>query len=131
MSYYLISQKGLIALITVLIISVIILVVGLTLSLGSISEMKMGLQKSQSAESYYLANLCVEEALMKLKEDSTYSGNETLNIENGNCHILPIEGNWMIKVLATASGQTKKLKVVVSEIYLEMIIDSWQEVSEF
>lgn len=128
---YIKNQQGLIALTTALIILAIALVVGIGLGLRSISETKMGLQKSQSSEAYYLANLCVEQALMKLKEDSSYTGNETTSTESGICEILPIEGNWIVKVSATSSGQVKKMKIVISQINPKMIIDSWQEVAEF
>lgn len=124
-------MKGFIALITVLIVSSLVLMVGLGLSLGAISAMKMGQQKSFSLESYYLANLCVEESLMKLKENINYSGNESFYFENGSCTILPIEGSWIIKVSATSSNQIKKMKVSVSQINPAMIIDSWQEVADF
>lgn len=125
------TQKGFVALITALVVSAVVLVIGVGLGLGSINEMKMALQKSQSSEAYYLANLCAEEALMKLKEDSAYLGNENINMENGNCTILPIEGNWIVKVLATASNQTKKMKLIISQINPEIIIDSWEEVADF
>lgn len=125
------KQKGFIAITTVLIISALVLIVGIGISLDSIGEIKMGLQRSLSSQSYYLANLCAEQTLMKLKENSSYPGNETINIENGNCTILPIEGNWTIKVSASSSGQIKKMKLIVSQIDPEIIVDSWEEVAEF
>lgn len=125
------KQKGFIAITTVLIISALVLMVGIGISLESIGEMKMGLQRSLSSQVYYLANLCAEQTLMKLKENSGYLGDETINVENGNCTILPIEGNWTIKVSASSSGQIKKMKLIVSQIDPEIIVDSWEEVAEF
>jgi len=125
------KQKGFIAITTVLIISALVLMIGIGISLESIGETKMGLQRSLSSQSYYLTNLCVEQTLMKLKENSSYSGDETINVENGSCTILPIEGNWTIKVSAFSSGQIKKMKLIVSQIDPEIIVDSWEEVAEF
>jgi len=125
------NMRGFIALMIVLLISAITLTVGVSLGLLSISEIQMSLQKNQSSQSYYLANLCAEQALMKLKENSNYSGDEIINIGNGNCTILSIEGNWIIKVSAFSSGQIKKMKLVVSQINPEIIVDSWEEVAEF
>lgn len=125
------KQKGFIAITTVIIISALVLMIGIGISLESIGEMKMGLQRSLSSQSYYLTNLCAEQTLMKLKENSSYLGDETINVENGNCTILPIEGNWTIKVSAFSSGQVKKMKLVVSQIDPEIIVDSWEEVAEF
>ena len=123
-------QGGFIALITVLIILGIALLVGLGVAQLSFGEIQMGLQKSQSSQASYLANLCAEDALMKLKGDIGYSGETIPNIENGSCTSL-VDGNWTVKVSANFQNQTKKMKIVVSQINPEMIIDSWQEVSEF
>lgn len=125
------KQEGLVALVTVLIISAVVLIIGLSLGLGSIAEMKMGLQKNQSSEAYYLANLCAEEALMKLKENSAYPGDEIINLETGHCRIFPIEGSWTVKVLGIAYNQTKKMKIVISQLYPDAVINSWEEVADF
>jgi hypothetical protein len=125
------KQKGLVALMAVLIILVIALVIGIGLSLRGIAGMKMSLQEIQSSENYYLASLCAEQALMELKENRNYSGGETLDTQEGQCTILPIEGRWTIKVSATSSNQVKKMIIVVGEINPRMIISSWEEVANF
>lgn len=124
-------MKGFVALTTVLIILAISLIFGLGISLLSISEMTMGLEKNFSSRAYYLANLCAEEALMKLKENSNYSGNETIAVDNGSCQILPVEGNWQVKTVGNSQKQIKKMKIVISQINPQMIIQSWQEVADF
>jgi len=124
-------EKGFIGLITVLIILGIILIIGLSISFLSIGEAGMSLQKNQSSQAYYLANLCAEEALMTLKKGGTYTEEATIDTEDGSCKILPIEGTWTLKVSGTAFNQIKKMKIVVSQINPEMIIESWQEVADF
>ncbi len=125
-------MKGFVALITVLILLGIILMIGLSISFLSIGEVSMSLQKSQSSQVYYLANLCAEEALMKLKENSGYTG-ETINIENGSCtSLVSLAGSiWTIEVSANFQNQIKKMQIIISQINPEMIIDSWQEVADF
>ena len=125
------ESGGFIALTTILIILAVSLIVGLSIGLLSINEAIMGLKKTQSSQADYLANLCAEEALMKLKEDINYPGNETIEIEEGNCQILPIEGNWTVKTIANFQNQIKKIKIVVSQINPQMLISSWQEVADF
>jgi len=125
------EQKGFIALTTVLLVLVITLVVGISVGLGSIIEMQASLQKNQSSASYYLANLCAEEALMKLKEDINYAGNEIINMVNGNCSILPVEGQWTIKISADSANQIRKIKIVVGQVNPKMLISSWEEVADF
>jgi hypothetical protein len=125
------NNSGFIALVTILIIFAIALLIGVNLNLLAISEAKMGLKQIQSSQAYYLANLCAEEALMKLKENINYSGNETITIENGECQILPIEGNWTIKVLSQFRNQIKKVKIVVEQVNPEIEISSWEQVPDF
>ena len=124
-------QDGIVALITVLIVAAVALLTGISINLLAIGEAKMALQKSYSSKSYYLSNLCAEEALMRLKEDSNYQGNETINMGDDNCTILPIEESWTVKVSATSFGQTKKIEIKTSQINPSLIVDSWQEVGEF
>jgi hypothetical protein len=125
------NQKGFIALMTFLIILSISLFVGISLTFRTIGENKISLQKNQSSQAYYLANLCAEQSLMRLKENISYNGNELINLTDGACQILPIEGSWTVKVLASSSGQVKKMKIIVSQVNPKMIISSWGEVAEF
>ena len=124
------TNSGFIALTTVLLILAVVLMIGLSLSLLGISEAQMGLQKNQSSRAYYLANLCAEETLMELKENSGYTADETKDIEDGSCMIL-VEGNWIVKVSANFQNQIRKMKIVISQLQPEMIVDSWEEVADF
>jgi nitrate/TMAO reductase-like tetraheme cytochrome c subunit len=124
-------MRGFIALITVFIIISIALLISLGFGLLSIGEIDMGLKKTQSSQAYFLANLCAEQALMKLKEDINYQGNETINIENGSCQILQIEGQWIIKTIGNVQNDIKKMRISVSQVNPKIIIDSWQEVADF
>ena len=125
------KKSGFIALVTILIIFAISLLIGVNLNLLAVGEAKMGLKKIQSSQAYYLANLCAEEALMKLKESTNYPGDETIKIEDGECQILPIEGNWTIKVVGQFRNQVKKVKIVVEQVNPEMVIKSWEQVPDF
>ena len=124
-------MRGFIALITVFIIISIALLISLGFGLLSISEMDMGFKKTQSSQAYFLANLCAEQALMELKEDINYQGPETINIDNGNCQILQIEGQWIIKTIGNTKNDVKKMRISVSQVNPQMIVDSWQEVADF
>jgi len=128
-------QKGYIALISILIISGITLLIAISASLFGISESDMGLAKNQSSKAFYLVTLCTEDALMKLKDDLNYQGNETLTFDEGSCDILPLEGNGnqdrVIKTIGTAYNQTRKIKIEINRVNPKMEISSWQEVVSF
>jgi putative endonuclease len=125
------SGAGFIALITVFIIISIALLISLGFALLSMSEMDMGFKKTQSSQAYFLANLCAEQALMKLKEDINYQGPETINIDNGSCQILQIEPQWIIKTQGNFQNDVRKMRISVSQVNPKIIINSWQEVADF
>jgi len=129
------NQQGYIALMSLIIISVLVVLIASSANLLSISESVMGLQENQGWEVYYLANACAEEALMKLKNDLNYSGNETLGFDNGNCTIKPLEGtgseNRIIKTSGTAYNQVRKIRIEINRVSPDTEIKSWQEVTSF
>ena len=128
-------QQGYIALITILIISGVVLLIASSTGLFGISETDMGLIENQSTEAYYLANACAEYALERLKNNLNYSGNETLDINDGSCYVHPLEGvgneDRVIKVIGTLANQTRKIKITIEEVNPSITISSWQEVAEF
>jgi len=129
------NQKGYIALILILIILGLTLMIAISANLSGISEADMGLQKSQSSESFYLATLCAEDALMKLKRNLGYPGNETLTIGEGNCNILSVEGsgntNRVVKTAGNIYNQTRRIRIQINVVNPKMKINSWQEVVDF
>jgi len=129
------KKNGYIALVSLLIISSITLFIAVNANLFGISESRMALDRANSSKAFYLANLCAEEALIKLKDDSNYSGNETINTSRGNCEILLIEGsgetNRTVKTTGNFDNKTRKIKIEISRINPLMEISSWEEVIDF
>lgn len=129
------GEEGYIALISVVIISALIILVASSANLISINESNMGLIEKQSWEAFYLANACGEEALIKLKEDLKYKGDETLTFDNGTCTILKgTRGgnkNRVIEVLASVHNIVRKIKIEINQVNPEIDIKSWLEVADF
>ncbi len=126
-----INNNGFIALTAAIIISGVLVLVAIMAGQLSIGRLQMISSRQQALESYYTAQACAEEALMRLKEDSKYSGNETISVDGRDCQILGIEGNWTIKTSANLFNKTKKIKVAIGQIDPEVVINSWEEVSDF
>lgn len=124
-----INMKGFIALTSVIIIMVVSLVLGMSLSSLSINEMIMGLNQSFSLKAYYLARLCAEEGLIRLK-DNNYQGEDILKLEDGQSCKLIVKGNYVMGE-ADFEGHIKKIQVVVSKVNPKMIIESFKEVASF
>lgn len=129
------NRNGYIALISILIVSALALLIATSGSLLGISESNMGLQENRAREAFYLATACAEDALMKLKNNLNYTGNETLTFNNGSCVIESLEGtgkkNRVIKISGTVFNQTRKIKIEIGKINPDIEIKSWQQVADF
>ena len=129
------NQKGYIALISILIVSGVTFIIAISTGLFGISESVMGLEKNQSSQAYYLASLCAEDALVELKNDLKYSGNETLVFDEGTCTILKVGGggntNRKVRTIGTVHNQTRKIEIEIAQVDPKMQITSWQEVADF
>jgi len=129
------QKKGYIALITAIIIGAVTLSMVITSAYIGITQGANSLLFSNNLETVNLASACAEEALMKIKNDPNYGGNETINLENGQCQILPIINiggqSRIIETTGTINAVTKKIKIQVSQIDPTMQIILWQEVADF
>jgi len=129
------NQKGFIALISVLIVGAVVLVVSIGVSLRSVGESNMSLGEQESHRALALANLCAEQALMKLESSLNYGGNESIIIGDESCDILTVGGAGnlarTVKTLSAVSGYTRRIKVEVSRISPTMQISSWESVGSF
>jgi hypothetical protein len=129
-------NQGYIAIISVLIVSgITALIVGFTVLFG-MGEANMGLSNQQSEYSFYLAHACAEHALLNLKDDLGYNGDEVISdFENGSCEVRTVEGGGnqdrLIETIGRAFDKTRRLKIEVSEVNPQINISSWQEVTSF
>lgn len=126
------NNNGFIALISILAISAIGGTIALGLILLGVNSTRTGLVYIQSAQARSLANACMEEALMRLRESVYYSGNETLTLTTGECQILTVTGtgntNRTINTTATVTNTIRKVEVVVATINPAISVTSWKEV---
>lgn len=131
-------QAGYITLSAVIIILSVALLISISASFFAALESDMGFIQSQAAISYFLASACAEHALIELKNDLNYTGNETMTIDGQNCFIDIIdevlEGNKNQYRIITASSNInniiKKVRVKIMQVNPEIIIRSWREVAE-
>lgn len=124
------KPSGFIALITIFLISATGLVIGLEMIFLGTGATQISLSKFQSSQAGFLADLCGEEALMKLKENPEYLGDEIIELEGGTCQILPVEQN-VIKVQGHFQDHTKKIKIELLELAPKLLVKSWKEVGDF
>jgi len=90
------------------------------------------IDQAQELGSYYLANACANYALIKLQDDASYTGNETVSIDNYDCQVGQILGsgnsNRTISTSSSVAGHATSIQVVISQIKPKTLITSWQEI---
>lgn len=131
-SYKLQANEGFIALISVLIISAVTVAIVLSIPLLGITESRSALGFKKGQEVLKIAEGCVEEALLRLRDKANYSGG-SLNVGDGSCTI-SISGTGSdrtVDITATLSvppDYVKKLQITAKRIGNSINIVTWQEV---
>jgi len=126
------SNSGYIALTSALIIAAAIVIIFGTMSLASFFN-RVNISATHFKEkSRALSEACVDTAFLKLVENSSYIGDETINVASDTCRILPIVSNSSGRIISTqASFQNSftNLKVTVATSSFSVV--SWEEVQNF
>lgn len=128
------NQQGYIALISVLIISATVLLLGISASLLALGEANMGLLKNQSSEAYFLANLCAEEALQQIQDSVPFQGNGNISAGNGICDYVVVKllgQNRTIDTSGTVGTIVRRISITLDKVNPNINIISWQEVANF
>lgn len=78
---------------------------------------------------------CAEEALLQLRNDLSYSGDESLYFSQGSCYIRPVatttEGDYEIETEGVVDNYQKKLRILVGTTSPSFKIKTWQFVADF
>lgn len=129
------KNRGFIALVSAIIISVVLLVFTATLSYSLFFARYVILESEYKERSLALAEGCVDVALLKLANDPNYTGNELVTIGSDICTIRAIGGssNKVIETQAifpqSNTGAYTDLRVTVDPNTLAVI--SWNEIASF
>lgn len=139
------NQGGYIALIAILIIVAVTLAVGISMSLLGVGQTQASFTEQQSRQSFHLADSCLEEAIWQLKKNSSYAGNNNLNLSEGSCNIT-VEAKMIscdmskyytaktsnnYRMIYITSDVNNIIRNLVAEINLSgnnFILDCWKEV---
>ncbi len=128
------SQSGFIALTSTLIISAVILLLVVGVFTVSIIEIDKSKARYNSENARAWANLCTEEALQEIRDISGYTGsNEFKEGEDYGCSFT-VFGAFPKKIVQSTGffqEHTRRLKVTISNDSPLLIIESWEEVTEF
>lgn len=119
------DQKGYIALITAILISISLLILTMAVSFEGYFSRFTVLESDHKEKSMYLAEACVQTAILKLAQDSGYTGGEMIPVGDDECRIVPGTGGNTILVQASSSEAYTNLEV---EVGSDSNIVRWEEV---
>ena len=123
------SKKGYIAFITLLVLSAIILLAGVTLALLSISQAQQSLAAEKGEAAYSLAEGCMEDALLSSFFDENYAGG-TKSTPEGSCliSVSKVAENWVLISTATIDSSYKRRIRVNILRGTDLQVLSWQQI---
>lgn len=122
------NNRGVAALLTVIIISAAALLMAFSASILGIGDADMGYTAQKANQAQALATGCVEESLRRLQIDSGWAG-ATLSLTDGSCiiSVVPSGNNRAITVSASADDFNKKILVQATVSSSLVTVSSWQE----
>jgi uncharacterized protein (UPF0333 family) len=128
------NNRGYVALSSVLVILVVIISLGLTVTYSSITESQSGLAAFQGEENLHQTEGCVEDALLKIR--STPTAVASVTRPEGSCTITytptgsgPV--NWDMTVTFTSTTSTnirRSIRVVFVRNPTGLTLTSWDEI---
>lgn len=125
-------KGGFIAFTSLLIISAVALAIAASISLLGVDEAKSSLSFKKGQETLKLAEGCLEESLIRLRDDFTYTGG-SLNLGDGSCNIT-VGGSGSDRTLiinATIPGPPDYVKNITATTKLighSIKLVTWQEI---
>ncbi len=131
-----VAFRGVIALMTVIILGAILLVVGISAALVGQTDTILAGQADRGHYARVLATSCAEEALHRLKLDSAYSGG-MVSVGGNDCSAV-VSGSGPSRTVigsATYEGHTRTVTVTATlrqnaaASAAAWNIDSWQEIN--
>lgn len=126
--------KGFVSLIAVIIVSAIGLSIATFLLFNGIDAMRASFADEQSSQARALADACMERSLGVIRDETSYTGSDSLTLGAGNCtYTVTSQGgqNRTITGTGTVGTMVRKTRVTLDKITPLITITSWQEVADF
>lgn len=121
------SERGVAALLTIVIVAAATLIMAYSASLLGLGELDLGYTAQKGEEAFSVADGCIEEALHRMRLNAGYTGG-SLSLTNGSCTITVSGSNpYTIGAIGTSGDYNKKLEAVITLTGNVITVDSWKE----
>lgn len=118
------NSNGYIAITTAIILSLMVMVVAISLGSANLFTRLDVLDFYNKQTSYGVARSCLNDALLKLAMNPSYTGSETIAVSSWECTIQAIVtagSNKVIKAHAAVNGATTNLQLTVVSATLSTV----------
>lgn len=127
------SDRGYIALVSVLIAGGLLLLVGVGSAMHGVDSLNSASGEESAFRAGLLADACAEDALMKLKSNLGYNGNESIIVEGSEtCRILSVSGvgnlDRVILTQGVDAGYVRNVRVDVAQVNPLLVLRTWKTV---
>jgi hypothetical protein len=126
------QSDGYIALLSVLIVGAAAMAIAVALLVTGSDAQRSNLVMQQSIQARQLAHGCVDEALQKIHDSSSFVGSGTVTLDTGSCTYTVTNtggSNRTITTNSTIGNVVRKVTTYVTIGASSISITSWQEVS--
>jgi len=124
------ERPGFVALTSVLLLSSIALLVSLVAVGNMVLALRDSVGAADGSRAHALAVGCADVALLRLKVNSGYTGNEVVPVDSLTCHISALTENGDARTIyadATVNDAVSRVKVEVSDVNT-LTVSSWTEI---
>lgn len=129
------KPQGVVALISLLVISAVLLMMGLTIARVGRNEIVLARLFSDGEIAFDVADACVEEGLSRLKDDAAYAGG-TFSLDDGTCVVTVTNLGGSVRLIRGIGSYDRAIRVVDANVTLSVNgqgntvsahINSWKE----
>ena len=134
MNIYIHNTKGYITLISTLIVGAISLSIGLSLLMLGTDSSRKTLVEQQSLQARSLATTCAEAALQEIRNDTGFSGTDTIVVGQGECTYtvtILVGESRDIESTGTVGAVIRKVHVTLDQINPSINLTLWEDVADF
>jgi hypothetical protein len=125
------KPDGYVLLVSAMIIGLMLIGLAVAATRTLISEHASTIVIEHEDDARSLAEGCADTALLKLRNNVNYTGNETVTINGQTCTIKPLlTSPYRLQTEATVSSQPYRLQITLSSLS-PLTISAWQRVTSF
>lgn len=127
------ARPGYTLIMSVLLVSAVLILLATSTAWRLLGHHQSGHSLTAHLKAKGLAEGCMETALLHLREDPTYAGDETITIGSGSCAIRPIASGdpFLIQTEASVDGRVYNLEAEASLAGNPPTVTRWERIDVF